>query len=85
MMYKSMFCVAAKHGKGRTNLTKPLQMYIKFLNYAPKKIIFNINSTRNRLCIVLNISMLYRYFRYNCSNGNLYLTLPENFRENKLN
>jgi len=27
----------AKHGKGRTNLTKPLQMYIKFLNYAPKR------------------------------------------------
>ena len=41
-----MFCVAAKHGKGRTNLTKPLQMYIKFFNYAPKKIIFNINSTK---------------------------------------
>lgn len=62
IMYKSMFCVAAKHGKERTNLTKPLQMYIKFLNYAPKKIIFNINSTRNCLCILLNISVLYKYF-----------------------
>jgi|GEM_PF-1295818 len=80
-----MFCVAAKHGKERTNLTKPLQMYIKFLNYAPKKIIFKINSTRNLLCIRLYISILHECFRYDCSNRNLYLTLPENFRENKLN
>ena len=80
-----MFCVAAKHGKERTNLTKPLQMYIKFLNYAPKKIIFNINSTRNCLCILLDINVLYKCFRYNCSNRNLYLTLPDNFRGNKLN
>ena len=77
-----MFCVAAKHGKGRTNLTKPLQMYIKFLNYAPKKIIFKINLIINPLCIQLNMSILYKCFRYNCSNRNLYLTLPENFREN---
>ena len=62
MICKTMFCVVAKHGKERANLTKPLQMYIKFLNYAPKKIIFNINSTRNCLCILLNISALYKYF-----------------------
>ena len=80
-----MFCVAAKHGKERANLTKPLQMYIKFLNYAPKKIIFNINLITNPLCIQLDMSILPKFFRYNCSNGNLYLTLPENFRENKLN
>lgn len=78
-----MFCVAAKHGKGRTILTKPLQMYIKFLNYAPKKIIFNINSTRNFMRILLNISVLYECFQYNCSNRNLYLTLPDNLRGNK--
>ena len=86
MMYKSIFCVAAKYGKGRTNLTKPLQMYIKFLNYVPKKIIFKKNLIRNYLCIRLNIKILYECFRYNCNNRNLYLTLPENFRENiKLN
>lgn len=80
-----MFCVAAKHGKERTNLTKPLQMYIKFLNYAPKKIIFKINLIINLLPIRLNITMLCKYFRYNCSNRNLYLTLPDNFNNNKLN
>ena len=57
-----MFCVAVKHGKGRTNLTKPLQMYIKFLNYAPKKIIFNIKLIINPLCTQLNISILHKYF-----------------------
>lgn len=75
-----MFCVAAKHGKERTNLTKPLQMYIKFLNYAPKKIIFKINLIRNPLRIRLSVSTLCKHFRYNCSNRNLYLTLPESFR-----
>ena len=80
-----MFCVVAKHGKERANLTKPLQMYIKFLNYAPKKIIFNINLITNPLCIQLDMSILHKCFRYNCSNRNLYLTLPDNFRGNKLN
>ena len=51
MICKTMFCVVAKHGKERANLTKPLQMYIKFLNYAPKKIIFKINLIINLLCI----------------------------------
>lgn len=80
-----MFCVAVKHGKGRTNLTKPLQMYIKFLNYAPQKIIFKIKLIINSLCIQLNMSVLHKCFQYNCSNRNLYLTLSENFRGNKLN
>ena len=55
-------------------------MYIKFLNYAPKKIIFKINLIINPLCIQLDMSILYECFRYN-----LYLTLPENFKNNKLN
>ena len=80
-----MFCVAVKHGKERANLTKPLQMYIKFLNYAPKKIISNIKLITNPLCIQLDMSILHKCFRYNCSNRNLYLTLPDNFRGNKLN
>jgi len=60
-------------------------MYIKFLNYAPKKIIFKINLIINPLCIQLDMSILHKCFRYDCSNRNLYLTLPENFRGNKLN
>jgi|GEM_PF-4528565 len=60
-------------------------MYIKFLNYAPKKIIFKINLIINPLCIQLNMSVLYKCFRYNCSNRNLYLTLSDNFSGNKLN